>query len=161
MARREIRTRLISDASAIGSAEWRHARAVRAGRASVIAKAAQRARTFAAGGRISVGCPTCGWRGRRRRRQAIPSFGMCPRARCHAALVDTRPWNTPAWRHARSLKAGRAAAVKRIAEREAKCVRYATKGVAYQAGYRQGYTSASAWWRHKLARELGRARRAS
>ena len=56
----------------------------------------------------------------------------------------------PAWRHARGLKGGAASRASYTRRREQEAERFATKGVAYVAGYRRGYQTAMVWWRRKL-----------
>jgi len=51
---------------------------------------------------------------------------------------------------AKSVVAMRASHAK---AREAKASKYATKGVAYVAGYRAGYTTAMRWWQEQFRRK--------
>lgn len=60
----------------------------------------------------------------------------------------------PQWRHQRGVTAGAASRASYERRREAEGARFATKGVAYAAGYRRGYQSAFAWWRRKYLRGL-------
>jgi hypothetical protein len=67
----------------------------------------------------------------------------------------------PIVRHTRAVKAGNAA---RLAHRKsaiARAERFPDKGIAYAAGYRSGYQTASAWWRRKLIRALAEMGKAS
>lgn len=64
----------------------------------------------------------------------------------------------PAWRHARAVKANTAARARYERDRETAGERYATKGVAYVAGYRHGYQTAMRWWARRAARDAERQR---
>jgi hypothetical protein len=65
---------------------------------------------------------------------------------------------TAEWRQARARAGGEGRRKAFEREREARGERYATKGVAYVAGYRAGYYAAMRWWALKVKRE--RAKRA-
>ena len=101
--------------------------------------------------RIFVRCPECKWRSDRVSRLGTSTpFGRC--IKCHAPMVDARPV-TPDWRHQRAIKTGNIVRERFRAEMEARGDKYATKGVAYQAGYHRGYTTAMNWWKRKFERE--------
>lgn len=59
----------------------------------------------------------------------------------------------PIWRQERARKAGIAAREAHRRRYEARAERYATKGVAYAAGYKTGYQAAMHWWQRKYQRE--------
>lgn len=67
---------------------------------------------------------------------------------CYARTPANKPQIMEAI--AKSVVAMRAS---HAANRELKAGRYATKGVAYVAGYRAGYTTAMRWWQEKLRRQ--------
>lgn len=56
----------------------------------------------------------------------------------------------PTWRAQRASAAGRASSLAYAKRRAEIGERYADKGVAYQAGYRAGYSTAMRWWRRKF-----------
>lgn len=59
----------------------------------------------------------------------------------------------PIWRQERARKAGIASRAAVHARFEATAAKYSTKGIAYAAGYRVGYTAAMHWWQRKIQRE--------
>lgn len=62
----------------------------------------------------------------------------------------------PAFRHRRALAAGQASRAAYERRRLRLGERYATKGAAYAAGYRQGYSTAMHWWARKVRRDQQR-----
>ncbi len=58
------------------------------------------------------------------------------------------------WKRARTRKANAARRTNQAKLREQRAVKYETKGAAYTAGYRLGYTAAMHWWQRKVERDL-------
>jgi len=60
----------------------------------------------------------------------------------------------PAVRHTRAVKGGHGHACAAHRRREGRGAIFATKGLAYAAGYVAGYQNAMRWWRRKFARRV-------
>jgi hypothetical protein len=57
-----------------------------------------------------------------------------------------------AWRSARARRASRAARENRHRRLLADALKFKGKRQAFAAGYRQGYTAAMRWWKHRTAK---------
>ncbi len=97
---------------------------------------------------VNVRCPACGWRTHRVARDKGSPFGRC---RCGGTLSSVAVVMDAGWRHRRAVEAGKKSRESYRRRQETEAEKYATKGVAYAAGYRRGYQTAMAWARRRQA----------
>ena len=111
-----------------------------------------------------VMCPKCRWNTKRTlasdgrtRRDRSPGaiYGYC-RA-CQLPLALRSSLVDPMWRQRAGAKAGIKNRQRAQQRRMAIGLRYKDRGLAYQAGYRQGYYTGMQWWRkryHQLQKRV-------